>query len=442
MLETHPKSLGNKRLLVVDNDIDFRNSLQKDLEKVGAKVLVAKGVDEASRILRESDVDFVLSNMHMPLKSGFDLLRWCDSVGITASGRPVPFALMTASAEPVSEESIVEVGACSLLKKPFKYEELVKLILQVTEIQDTEENRDCSFSHVPIPILELETGAKEVRCPLYLIQNSNQQRFISHGMPERLAESSVALSQSQIGMLYRSGLDRVFIRAKESFRFFGFTSKIECYSEREVGKKYATWTSFFQELESAAAFFTSRFKMDAEAFRYSVILAEAAVKLLLHSKDIEASMIALKNENPERYRAALTSALLGVSVMTMMGWESLPVRLQMAFSAILIEIYKSGKITKVPTDIVACISETVLSTAAVKDGVASGVKFKVPPLVSILQAARCFSDELLRVDETPQEDLLPHLKAFAQSKKMSVNPDVLDAATDFLEGGKIRKFVA
>ncbi len=439
MLETHPKLLSSKRLLVVENDIDFRDTIQKGLEKDGAKVLVAKGVDEASRILKEQPVDFVLSDIQMPMKSGFDLLRWCDSTGITASGRPVPFALMTGSAEEQTEKAAEGIGACSLLKKPFTHEDLVNVILRSTERSNTEENKDQSFSYIPIPISELASGAKEVRFPLYLIQDVGRSRYISHGLPERLAESSAALTAKQADALQRSGIDRVFIRARDSFRFFGFASKIECYSEREASKKHSEWATVLNELESAITFYTSRFKMDAVAFRYSVTLTEAAIKLFLHSKDLEGPFMALKNDLPERFRSALNSSLLSVSVMTMMGWESLPVRLQMAFSAVLIEIFKNGKISKIPPDIVSCISETVMSTTGSKEVAVSGVKFKVPPLVSILQTSRNFSDHLVTLESSLNENLFPQLKNFAQAQVPISNPNVIDAAMDFLAGGKIRK---
>ena len=54
-----------KKILVVDDEIGIRESLQKILEKEGFDVVTASNSGEAFRIIRVGDIDLLISDIRM-----------------------------------------------------------------------------------------------------------------------------------------------------------------------------------------------------------------------------------------------------------------------------------------------------------------------------------------------------------------------------------------
>lgn len=64
-----------KRILVADDDIDFRWVLSEAMKPLAEKVTTATNGCEAVEKMRSECHDVVLMDMHMPCKSGLDALR-------------------------------------------------------------------------------------------------------------------------------------------------------------------------------------------------------------------------------------------------------------------------------------------------------------------------------------------------------------------------------
>ena len=65
----------NKRVLVVDDDCEFRRSLKKLLQKAGYQVSQASNGIQASQMLSEKNYPLILLDIHMPGKSGLSVLN-------------------------------------------------------------------------------------------------------------------------------------------------------------------------------------------------------------------------------------------------------------------------------------------------------------------------------------------------------------------------------
>ena len=66
------------KLLIVDDEEIVVNGLKRfvNWEALGYEVVTrCTSVDEAEKILKESNIDVVLTDINMPIKSGFDLLQ-------------------------------------------------------------------------------------------------------------------------------------------------------------------------------------------------------------------------------------------------------------------------------------------------------------------------------------------------------------------------------
>jgi DNA-binding NtrC family response regulator len=66
-----------KRILFVDDEPNFLDGLRRMLSRLLQEwdMCLANGVDEAESKMREMDFDAVVSDVRMPLRDGFSLLR-------------------------------------------------------------------------------------------------------------------------------------------------------------------------------------------------------------------------------------------------------------------------------------------------------------------------------------------------------------------------------
>ena len=119
-------------MLIVEDDPDIGFGLQEFFEINGYAVELAKDGEEALDMLRKKpDYDVVLLDVMLPKKSGFDVLRESQDIGISA-----PVLMLTGKGE---QESILNgfgLGAEDYVTKPFNAEELemrVRAILHRTQ---------------------------------------------------------------------------------------------------------------------------------------------------------------------------------------------------------------------------------------------------------------------------------------------------------------------
>ena len=120
------------RMLIVEDDADIRFGLQEFFELNGYAVELARDGEEALDMLRATpDYDIVLLDVMLPKKSGFDVLRESQEMGISA-----PVLMLTGRGEQESILSGFGLGAEDYVTKPFNAEELaarVKAILHRTQ---------------------------------------------------------------------------------------------------------------------------------------------------------------------------------------------------------------------------------------------------------------------------------------------------------------------
>lgn len=111
--------MGAIRVLVADDDPAMSSLLREQLTYWGYEAASAQDVPSALRLLDAGPYQFVVSDLHMPPGSGFDLLgairaRWPETAVILMSAFPAPETAQRAR----------EAGALTLLAKPFSMDEL------------------------------------------------------------------------------------------------------------------------------------------------------------------------------------------------------------------------------------------------------------------------------------------------------------------------------
>jgi two-component system NtrC family response regulator len=107
-------------ILVVDDEPNYLIVLSELLRDEGFEVYTASGGKEGLEIVREVDLDIVISDMQMPVIDGLQLLQEIKRINAE-----LPVIIVTAYAEIEKAVSAMQLGAFSYLAKPFSNDELL-----------------------------------------------------------------------------------------------------------------------------------------------------------------------------------------------------------------------------------------------------------------------------------------------------------------------------
>ena len=110
-------------ILIVDDEPNYLIVLSELLRDEGFEVYTAPGGKEALRVVKDFDLDMVISDMQMPEMDGMGLLT-----EIKAIDSDLPVLIITAYAEVEKAVAAMQAGAFSYLAKPFSNDELIVTI--------------------------------------------------------------------------------------------------------------------------------------------------------------------------------------------------------------------------------------------------------------------------------------------------------------------------
>ncbi len=117
-------------VLVVDDNTEQVNILNKILTREGYRVSSAANGVEALKIVETSNVDVLITDMSMPEMDGITLLKKAKVIK-----KDLPVIIITAFGEWGPYAEALREGAADFLSKPFKLDEILKVLKRVcTEI--------------------------------------------------------------------------------------------------------------------------------------------------------------------------------------------------------------------------------------------------------------------------------------------------------------------
>src|SRR5215472_7888554 len=119
-------SSSKGRVLVVDDEVEIRESLEALLELEGYQVDQAANAAEGERRLESRVYDLVLLDLMMPEKSGMEMLR-----DVRQRDRHTPIFMITAYGTLEAAVEAVKLGANDYLAKPWDNE---KLLIEIDRV--------------------------------------------------------------------------------------------------------------------------------------------------------------------------------------------------------------------------------------------------------------------------------------------------------------------
>ena len=115
--------MTQERILLVDDEVEFRERLAKKLEKHGYKVTAVGGGAEAIEKVKEKSFDVIFLDMVMPGMDGMETLSEIKKIN-----EDLQVILLTGFASIEKGVEAVKLGALDFLEKPASMGELEKKI--------------------------------------------------------------------------------------------------------------------------------------------------------------------------------------------------------------------------------------------------------------------------------------------------------------------------
>ena len=155
-------------VLVVDDDEDVAETIERTLQRAGHSVTVAHRGADALQSARRRRPDLVVLDIMMPGMNGIDV---CRHLRANPDLAPTPILFLTARGEIADKIEGFEAGADDYLTKPFDLRELelrVKALLRRTQRDGNERPSD-----------RIEVGALVLNCNTFEISTPEQSVLLT-----------------------------------------------------------------------------------------------------------------------------------------------------------------------------------------------------------------------------------------------------------------------
>jgi CheY-like chemotaxis protein len=133
--ESPRDSLSGLRILVVEDEPDTCEFLDRSLRSYGAEIATARSAAEALSRLNDDHIDLVVSDIGLPDVDGYDLMQRIRNRPASAGGA-IPAIALTAYARSEDRTRAFRAGFQAHLAKPVELPELVATITSFAELID------------------------------------------------------------------------------------------------------------------------------------------------------------------------------------------------------------------------------------------------------------------------------------------------------------------
>ena len=117
--------MGQKKILVVDDEVDLVETIRFPLESEGFNVLVAYNGEDALNQARTETPDLILLDIMLPKLDGYKV---CRLLKFDERYRNIPILMLTAKTQEKDKTIGMETGADEYITKPFDMDELLEKV--------------------------------------------------------------------------------------------------------------------------------------------------------------------------------------------------------------------------------------------------------------------------------------------------------------------------
>ena len=129
------QSKNEASVLIVDDEVGVRDSMQEFIEMAGFKPAIASSAEEALELIRSNSIQVVITDIMLPGMGGLELTR------LVKKEYDADVIVMTGYSGDYSYEEAINMGASDFVIKPVRLEELLLRLKRVLKERDLTQER-------------------------------------------------------------------------------------------------------------------------------------------------------------------------------------------------------------------------------------------------------------------------------------------------------------
>lgn len=117
--------MSQKKILIVDDEVDLVETLRFPLEMEGYQILVSYNGEDGLNKARSENPDLIILDLMLPKLDGYKV---CRLLKFDEKYKHIPIIMLTARTQEKDKILGIETGANEYITKPFEIDELIDKI--------------------------------------------------------------------------------------------------------------------------------------------------------------------------------------------------------------------------------------------------------------------------------------------------------------------------
>lgn len=311
-------SRAQLKILLVDDDDNFRSVCATFLNELNAQVKEASNGLEALSILSLEKFDVLLTDIKMPQMHGIELLHQ-----VRQKFPDLMVVLMTGFSDIIEAKEAYEIGARAFLHKPFKIEDLESILLpqfgkthhlisqQEVEQEKIKKRIDENFSKIPIE--DFITGSR-IHFSIYL--RLSDRKII------KIASQGEDVSLPMLKKLKDKGIHYLYILDEDYRKYLAVTAQIGEQLKKTNKVDSARKAKFFQEATKQVFRFGFQKSLNQEVFELAKNNLDAVLNIYSSLQNTASILDDLMNSSDDLFTHSINVSMLSTMLARELGWTS------------------------------------------------------------------------------------------------------------------------
>lgn len=293
------------RVIVVDDDSNFRKSIVRSLEMNEYEVIEASNGKEALGILNLQSVDLILSDVKMPILNGIEFLH-----RIKRDKGDIPFIMMTGFSEVIEIKEAYEIGADGFLAKPYREDDLMAQIHKFSG-EASDEKPDAKFDYIAVSIDEFVAGAN--------IKYAVHMRFEEDKF-EKVANEGETITNHQVAAFKAKGIDFLYVHKNDFIEFINFNLSIKPSILRSYKLGNLKKLKFVKILLNHMTRFVFANGPDENILNEMLVLQSDLLKLIKDGNLLYFMKDIIKEDAQDSVEKSTLAAIIGTYILSKLDW--------------------------------------------------------------------------------------------------------------------------
>ncbi|MBN1114867.1 MAG: response regulator [Oligoflexia bacterium] len=304
------------KILVIDDEIELREHMSAQLAKKGHDVVEAGSGDEALKILGNTIVDAIITDILMPGLSGIELIKDI----LNRLKIDVPILVITGYYSNEMADDLINLGVMAVISKPYNMDDILKRISEIGsgEIKPSKKIiykiEDSSFLKIN---LEEFTSNPISAYDVYI--KFSDAKYL------KILNAGEELSSERINKFREKNVDYLYVKEQDHREYVQNSSallKPELFKSGDNQKTLAERSRQIKRLDELIMEEIYSDNFDQQVFNSSVEVCKKNTELLLANDSMLELMKQIESFSDEMYRHNVGVSVLATMLARKSGWES------------------------------------------------------------------------------------------------------------------------